>query len=348
MPHSRQHPAAVLRLTVVIAVGILVFLPHQLEACLWTYATDVHGHYIQTAAGKPNETPVLLAIREKASPTELAAAATNWKAKPTPVEFRDQNDYAVALIRAGELGPAIELLRGIERAHPNEYIVAANLGTAYELEGDVPRAIEWIRTGIERNPNSHFGTEWLHVKILEAKLELAKDPKWLQTHSVLNLDFGSELVPVATSESVQALGNSFVSLKDTKRAIEYQLHERVAFVTPPDPVVADLLESLANLYALQDSVEHAIPIYELAIEFGSPHRELIELRLANFRKLANWNPVSGRSAQIVIINVLMIIAAILLSIAVWLTVRSRARRRRDQVGTTGDLLVDVPPSGSIN
>jgi len=49
-----------------------------------------------------------------------------------------------------------------------------DLGTAYELAGKNEPALRWIREGLRRNPNSHKGTEWLHVKILEAKIEQEK------------------------------------------------------------------------------------------------------------------------------------------------------------------------------
>lgn len=34
---------------------------------------------------------------------------------------------------------------------------------------------------------SNYGSEWLHVAILETKLAMAKDPAWLRSHSVLML-----------------------------------------------------------------------------------------------------------------------------------------------------------------
>ena len=43
---------------------------------------------------------------------------------------------------------------------------------------------------LKRNAQSHYGTEWLHELILEAKIALAYDPTWLQTHTVLRIDFG--------------------------------------------------------------------------------------------------------------------------------------------------------------
>src|SRR6185503_7493595 len=102
------------------------------------------------------------------------------------------------------------------------YVVAANLGTAYELHGDLVAARRWIAEAIRRNPYSHEGTEWLHVLILDARMALAKDPNWLASHSVLGIDFGNEpapLVPKAWPKNQDG--------QSTVRALQYQLRERM-------------------------------------------------------------------------------------------------------------------------
>jgi hypothetical protein len=84
--------------------------------------------------------------------------------EPGPVAgFRARSDYAAVLIHRGGA------LKAVEDEHPGEYIVAANLGTAYELSGDMAQAHRWIGEGIVRNPGAHEGTEWLHLRILEAE-----------------------------------------------------------------------------------------------------------------------------------------------------------------------------------
>lgn len=288
------------RSILVTALILLQFVvgPAQLApACLWTYTTDVHGHTKETIDWSPEYHPILDAIKNKPSPSEIAAKVQHWRDGPLPDGFQEQNDFAVALIRAGEFDPALKLLLNIEQVLPGEYIVAANLGTCYELNGDVPKALEWIRKGVERNPDSHYGTEWLHVKILEAKQEFAKQPDWLTNNSVLGMNFGSEVVPVPSTDELVVYGNRKMDLESVKDALVYQLRERLAFVGPPDPIVADLMEALANLYAIQEGLEAAIPVYELALEYRSPHARLINARLAHFRKLVAANPDSGQPAN---------------------------------------------------
>ena len=72
-------------------------------------------------------------------------------AGPAPVDpgsdadFRLRSDYASALIRRGESGKAVEILESIEKVRPGEYQIAANLGTAYELSGDLVKAHRGLR-----------------------------------------------------------------------------------------------------------------------------------------------------------------------------------------------------------
>ena len=141
--------------------------------------------------------------------------------------FEKRLDYSVALIRVGRVADAIVELRAIEAAFPRRYQTAANLGTAYELDGKLELALEWIARGIERNPDSHGGTEWLHVAILQAKLKMKADPAWLSGHNVLE-------------------GFEDRSSAEIVRAIEYQLNERLVFVQPEDAVVCDLFYQAAT------------------------------------------------------------------------------------------------------
>ena len=183
------------------------------------------------------------------------------------------------LLHLGDTERAIELLEEVEEEKPGEYVTAANLGTAYELAGRDPDALEWIREGIRRNPESHQGTEWLHVKVLEAKVALDGDPRWLDSRTVLGLDFGAGATPQRPP------GASDDDLSGAERALLYQLHERLQFISPPDPIVADLLFDLGNVLALTLTVEHAVPVYERALEYGPPREELVRRRLERMRWL---------------------------------------------------------------
>jgi tetratricopeptide (TPR) repeat protein len=138
----------------------------------------------------------------------------------------ERNDYAAALLFAGRFSDAVPVLEALERDHPGQYATASNLGTAYELVGDLDQAKVWIAKGVERNPESHVGTEWLHLAILDTKQKLKTDPNWLRTHSVFD-------------------GVKDRSRAEIAHALEYQLNERLYFIRHDDLVMCDLMYQAA-------------------------------------------------------------------------------------------------------
>lgn len=173
-------------------------------------------------------------------------------------------DYAVALIRLGRTAEAIAELEAIEAAQPGKYETAANLGTAYELAGKLEDAIVWIERGIERNPQSHEGTEWLHVAILKAKLKLRDDPAWLRQHSVLD-------------------GAGERTAEEIVRAIDYQLGERLVFVSPENAAVCDLFYQAAQ----------RVPDGDAAARARREHYLRESLRFGDWRKAEVQRALNG-------------------------------------------------------
>jgi len=192
--------------------------------------------------------------------------------------YTTRSDYAAALIHLGRSKEAIDILLNVEKTNPDLYATASNLGTAYELDGQNEKALEWIKKGIERNSDSHGRSEWIHVRILEAKLALSKDPQWLKSHSTLGMNFGSATRPLRSSmPAVDHEGNEY-DVVSVAMQISYQLEERLAFVSAPDAIVADLLFDLANLHATTGTLEVALPLYNMALKFGPANTELVSAR----------------------------------------------------------------------
>ncbi len=151
----------------------------------------------------------------------------DYEANPSlHVSYAERIDYSAALLFARRYNDAVTILIQLEKDFPEKYATASNLGTAYELTGDIDKALEWIKTGMARNADSHEGTEWLHVAILETKLKLKADPAWLAKNSVLD---GSKSLPREVKE----------------RALEYQLNERLYFIHENDLIMCDLMYQAA-------------------------------------------------------------------------------------------------------
>lgn len=182
-------------------------------------------------------------------------------------EIENRNNSAVALLHLGRITEAIKILERIEKQKPGLYYTATNLGTAYELNGENRKALKWIKEGITRNADAHNGSEWLHVKILEAKLALENDPNWLTSNSVIGIHRVPNkqllLGPVTTGN----LGHG-IDLKQVEAALIYQLHERLEFIRPPEGVVANLLFDLSRTLALTRGPEHGRIIGEFALTYG--------------------------------------------------------------------------------
>ena len=250
-----------------------------LVACINTYGTGLQGQAVATYFTGDDLAEYLTKPR-----------GLNWRAQKRKLSrnlpqasIEQQNDYAAALLHLGEIQPALAILVRIEQTRPGLYATATNLGTAYELAGKNEHALSWIRSGIRRNPQSHEGSEWLHVAILEAKLAMATDPGWLRTHSVLGLDFGSEAAPRMPARFPSGNKGQTLDAKETAQAIQVQMAERLQFVGPPDAIVGDLLFDYANLLMLTDTMENAAAIYKLALRYETPRAALAKQRMEHAR-----------------------------------------------------------------
>lgn len=184
-----------------------------------------------------------------------------------PPYLFDHNNIAVAMVHLGQIKEAIEVLEKYEKSNPGVYQTAANLGTAYELDGQNEKALKWITEGVRRNGQGHNGTEWLHVKILEAKIGIKSDPAWLKKHSVLEeIDLSQASVEISVADDLRIKR----SLADIEAALIYQLHERLEFVKPQEAIVAELLYDLAHIFSKTRSTEHSAVVNALALKYGPP------------------------------------------------------------------------------
>jgi tetratricopeptide (TPR) repeat protein len=173
--------------------------------------------------------------------------------------IEDYSDYGAMLVYDGQYLKALAIFQEIEAKSPNRYTTAANIGTIYELIGKNDLAYNWIQKAIKINPNSHEGSEWIHLKILDAKMKANGDNNYFLNHNILNLDFGNEEKPVSKDE---------INLDTLYKQLFHQLDERITFVKPKDPIVAQLLFDLGNICAMVKDVEGSLEIYELARKYG--------------------------------------------------------------------------------
>ncbi|MBN9415196.1 MAG: tetratricopeptide repeat protein [Candidatus Eremiobacteraeota bacterium] len=272
------------------SIFLLVLLSFPVLACLNLTEKNLDGKDVRVDAPLTIE-------------PELSFETVDWKSKlarlderlsiinpNTEVGRESRNDRGVCLAHLGRAKEALSLFQKLEQEEPGTYRTAANLGTCYELCGQDQEALHWIQVGMKLFPQSHEGTEWLHVKILQAKIAIAKDPDWLKSHSVLGYDFGPELRPQFPKELADQ-----ASRERVRKALRYQLQERIPLVGPPDPVVGDLLFDLANLCALMTTAHRGEVVMIDSLRYHPPRFELAKKRrdyFASFDKeeevSANW------------------------------------------------------------
>src|SRR5712692_813633 len=92
---------------------------------------------LRTIAITPSEavpaSPARVHYQEEASKLEKAAR----ERKLTADELAD---LGALYVRLGEPAKAVELLREAQRVHPKHFHIVANLGTAWQLKGDLGQA----------------------------------------------------------------------------------------------------------------------------------------------------------------------------------------------------------------
>lgn len=185
------------------------------------------------------------------------------------MSFRERSDYAVAQLKIGDRTKALAILKELYRLHPTEYNIVANLGTAYELNGDKAKALEYLRKAVAINPLSHYGSEWIHIRILEE--ELATPPNY---NKIINLNTGN------FQDWLTDRSYPFSRPADSlKLQIAYQLHERISFIAPPNKVIGQLVTDFGDIVAKTDSLGAALEFYQYALRYDPTLKDSIDVRI---------------------------------------------------------------------
>lgn len=233
-------------------VAAFFLLPGRISACFNEYYTldkQGHSHHINKAVFRFETNFDLLLVERQLKALE--------KKLQSDKSLELLSDYALNLVRAEKVKEALVVFEKLVAKYPDEYALQANLGTTYELLGDNKAALKHIKKGLELFPDSHSGSEWIHVKILEAKIALESNPNYLRNHTVLSLTPKQE--------------NS----EKTATELMIQLKERFPFCKGPDAIMADLFHDLGDCYLETKSYEYAKAFYEVAVKYyGSEDAEL--------------------------------------------------------------------------
>jgi hypothetical protein len=189
-------------------------------------------------------------------------------------DYPQLTDLSLSLIFLGYFEQAKNILTTLYQANPREYNIVVNLGTVNELLGNLDSANYFLKKSVEINPHSHFGTEWVHLKILEAEIAYSKDNNYFAKNTVF--DF-----------KVTALKKDLHAAQKIVRSIDYQLRTRVPFIPAPNPIMQQLFTELADFTYDTYSMRHAYTYYLFAQHYAGGKNQNLNIKIANTKKKAN-------------------------------------------------------------
>lgn len=255
---------------------------------------------------------------------ELTTKLLSFDRTDPTLTFEERSDKGAILIYLGRYDEAIALYRGLLREGWREYTLHSNLGTAFELIGENDSALFHIKRSLELNPDSHEGSEWIHVRILEFKIAASKGKS---PASILGIGFGQGAIPSKPSGQDLAL---------LRKHLRVQLRERMTFVKPEDAIVGELLFDLGNVQALISSLECALDMYRQAEQYGyssplfSERKAKLQRMTGKARFLNAVHPATDQRANWVTYLFYggLIAVPILLVLGVVVLLRRMIRRRK--------------------
>ena len=159
-----------------------------------------------------------------------------------------KNDIAVQYIKLDKLAEAEKMLLELKIKYPDNYSINVNIGTLYELQGKNEEALQLIKKSIGINPDSHEGSEWFHIKILEYKLKNIPEDK-IATQDILKL------------YQIKKTG------EEVADEVKYQLEERVPFTPAPNLLMAKVMQEFGDYLADSISIRAAYLIYGIGMDY---------------------------------------------------------------------------------
>ena len=159
------------------------------------------------------------------------------------------SNKALALMKLGKVSKAKDILVDLVTRNPKEYSMVANLGTAYELSGELDSALKYISKGLEINPKSHYGSEWIHVELLKAKIKRKRSKYYIIKNPILS----DELL-----ESKRDTSKRYWHRSRVLNHIYWQVRTRAPFTPAPNEVIWNLLLTAGEFAQKHDTYENAL------------------------------------------------------------------------------------------
>jgi hypothetical protein len=100
-----------------------------------------------------------------------AAEKLQSLAKQRKLTADEKADLGAIYVRLGEIPTALTLLRGAQLEHPNHFAIAANLGTAWQLSGQLDQAALCLQEAVRLAPGKLQQAEEYHLKLVHFRMQ---------------------------------------------------------------------------------------------------------------------------------------------------------------------------------
>ena len=180
-------------------------------------------------------------------------------------------DLGALYVRLGEPGKAVEILRAAQREHPNHFRLVANLGTAWQLQGDLEQAAVYLEQAVRLAPGKWQKAEEYHLKLVRLRSRSLTPAPLPPGDRVEGLDdlFGVRFVD---DEGKYHPGRLAAAERKKLSADAVEIVQQLALWLPADDRLLWQLAELANAHG---DVKTAAAIMDGCVtEFAMSHAEL--------------------------------------------------------------------------
>jgi tetratricopeptide (TPR) repeat protein len=187
---------------------------------------------------------------------ESAATKLEKTAHDRPMTADEWADLGAIYLRLGEAAKAVDLLRSAQRTHPNHFRIASNLGTAWQVNGDLEQAAVALQQAVRLAPG-----KWQKVEECQLRLVRQRQREPRGTQSLDDL-FGIRYV----ADSGQYEAGKLAADQRKKLASEALAQaQQLALWLPADPRLLWQLAELANAHG---DIRTAAAMLDGCVEFG--------------------------------------------------------------------------------
>lgn len=131
---------------------------------------------LRTVAVRPKDGTAARPVRKR---YEAEAAKLRKRSQERKLTADEAADLGALYLRLGETARAVEVLRTAQRENPKHFHLLANLGTAWQMQGDLRQAAVCLEQAVQLSPAKLREAERLHLKLVRLRARQAGDAQTL-------------------------------------------------------------------------------------------------------------------------------------------------------------------------